>query len=422
MRIWIKKARIIAPGQPLNGMIRDIWIEGGIIGEIAERLPDREADQVVEGEQLHVSPGWMDVFAHFCDPGYEYKEDLGSGADAAAAGGYTEVLVIPDTQPPLQSKSMVEYVVRRTASLPVRVRPIGAVSRDLEGAALAEMYEMWQSGAIAFSDGLSPLQSSGLLLKALQYVKAFDGVIIQIPEDISISQHGLMHEGLWSTRLGMPGKAAIAEEILLKRDLELLRYTGSRMHVTGISLRRSAELIRQAREAGLQVTCSVTPHHLLLDDSALQGYDSHLKVNPPLRDQAEVAGLRQAVMDGWVDCFATHHHPQDPDSKQKEFEYAGEGMIGLESAFGVLGLALPELSLERKIAMLTTGPRQVFGIPVPRLEQGQPANLTLFDPDAEWVFEQEHLASRSRNSPFLGKTLKGRVRGTVLDGHMRVNS
>jgi dihydroorotase len=257
------------------------------------------------------------------------------------------------------------------------------------------------------------VQSSGLLLKALQYVKAFGGTLIQIPDDTGISHHGLMHEGLWSTRLGMPGKPAIAEEILIRRDLELLRYTGSRLHFTGVSLEKSIDLIREAKAAGLAVSCSITPYHLSLADDTLQEYDSNYKVNPPLREQKDITALRKAVKEGIIDCFATHHLPQEADSKQKEFEYAEDGMIGLESAFGILGNALPGVSIDHKINLLAINPRRLFDLPVPEIAEKAAANLTLFDPDLEWTFGESDIRSKSRNSPFLGKQLKGKVFGIL---------
>jgi dihydroorotase len=412
MRILLKKVRIIAPGQALDGQVRDLLVEEGIIRKIAEEI-NTDAEHTFFKENIHVSPGWMDVFSHFCDPGFEYKEDLESGSKSAVAGGFTGIMVIPNTCPPLESKAEIEYVIRKSQYLPVNIFPIGAVSRELGGKALAEMYDMKQSGAIAFSDGILPLQSSGLLLKALQYVKAFNGIIIQIPDDTGISHHGLMHEGIWSTRLGMPGKPAIAEEILVERDLKLLKYTESRLHFTGVSLKKSVDLIEEAKSAGLHVTCSVTPYHLMLSDENLQQYDSVYKVNPPLREEKDILALRKALKEGIIDCIATHHFPQDRDSKEKEFEYAGEGMIGLESCFGVLGNALDDLTAGQKVQLLAVNPRKIFGLPIPEIKEGAEADLTLFDPDEIWTFEEKDIRSKSENSPFIKNKLRGKPWGIV---------
>ncbi|WP_341839195.1 dihydroorotase [Chitinophaga caseinilytica] len=412
MQILLKSATIVSEQSPFNGQRKDILIDNGVITSIADEIAPGNAT-VINGSGLHVSGGWMDVFAHFCDPGQEYKEDLQSGALAAAAGGFTAVMIVPNTQPAIDTKSQIAYVHSSTRNSVAEVLPVGAITKKLEGASLAEMYEMRDAGAVAFSDGLKPVQSSGLMLKALQYVKAFDGTVIQIPDDTTISGHGLMHEGIHSTRLGMPGKPAIAEEIMLKRDLDLLEYTGSRLHVTAVSTRESIRLIAAAKARGLQVTCSVTPYHLLFTDADMASYDSFLKVNPPLRTQDDVDALRAAVADGTVDCIATHHQPQDWDAKQVEFEYAKPGMIGLETAFAALRAALPELATDRLVKLLSDNPRRIFGQPVSPIAEGAPANLTIFEPETEYTLSDDRFQSKSRNTPFLGKSAKGSVTGII---------
>lgn len=412
MHILLKNVKIVAPSSALHGQQQDILIENGVIRQIAPAITAGNA-QVVAGDNLHVSIGWMDVFAHFCDPGQEYKEDLQSGALAAAKGGFTTVMIVPNTQPAIHTKPQVSYVLSQTAHSPVQVLPIGAATKNVEGSALSEMYEMQEAGAVAFSDGFKPIQSPGLLLKALQYVKAFDGTIIQVPDDQSISAHGLMHEGLYSTRLGMPGKPALAEELIIQRDIELAEYTGSRLHLTGVSTARSIDLITRAKARGIRVTCSVTPYHLSLTDAHLLNYNTNLKVNPPLRTAEDVAALQEAVLSGVVDCFATHHQPQDWDAKQLEFEYAKNGMIGLETCFGVLRRHLPQLPLDQLINLLSVQPRRIFNLPVPEIKEGAVANLTIFDPSAAYTFSAADIASRSKNSAYIGEQLTGKVRGIV---------
>lgn len=421
MHILLKNVKIIAPSSPLHGQQKDISIQNGIIQQIGNNLEDARAT-VISGDNLHVSAGWMDVFAHFCDPGQEHKEDLQSGIRAAATGGFTTVMIVPNTQPALHTKPQIEYVLSRTRHSAATVLPIGAATKNLEGAGLAEMYEMQQAGAVAFSDGFKPLQSPGLMLKALQYIKAFDGTLIQVPDDQSISAHGLMHEGIYSTQLGMPGKPALAEELIIQRDLELAKYTDSRIHFTGISTRKSVELIAAAKADGIKVTCSVTPYHLSLTDAQLIHYDTHLKVNPPLRSADDVKALQEAVLHGTIDCIATHHTPQDWDAKQVEFEYAKNGMIGLETAFGVLRQYLPQLPLEQLINMLTIHPRKIFGLPQPALQEGAAANLTVFDPETGWQFTKAHIASRSKNSAYIGEQLKGKVHATVNGPVFHINN
>ncbi len=268
MKILIRKARIVDPSSPFQDSTQDIFIQNGKIIEIAENIQS-DADQIIERDGLHVSPGWVDVFASFNDPGFEFKETLETGSRAAAAGGFTQVFVIPNTKPVIDTKSQVEYIKRKSSELPASIHPIGAVSKNAEGKELAEMYDMYASGAIAFSDGTNPLQSAGLVVKALQYVKAFDGILMQLPDDISIGTYGLMNEGVVSTRLGLPGKPAMSEELMVARDIKLSRYSNSRLHFTGVSSAKSLEYIGRAKAGGIAVSCSVTPYHLYFTDEDL---------------------------------------------------------------------------------------------------------------------------------------------------------
>ncbi len=417
MHILLKNVRILAPSSPFHGQQKDISIHNGIIQQVADHLEDSHAT-VISGKNLHVSAGWVDIFSHFSDPGQEHKEDLYSGIQAAAKGGYATVMVVPNTQPALHTKAQIEYVISKTRHSAVSVLPIGAATKNLEGTGLAEMYEMKQAGAVAFSDGWKPIQSPGLLLKALQYIKAFNGTLIQLPDDQSVSAHGLMNEGIYSTQLGMPGKPALAEELIVQRDIELAKYTDSHLHITGITTRKSVEMIAAAKAQGIKITCSVTPYHLSLTDASLINYDTNLKVNPPLRGADDVKALQEAVKNGIIDCFATHHLPQDWDAKILEFEYAKNGMIGLESTFGVLRKHLPEVPLDQLLTMLTDNPRKIFGLQQPSLQEGAVANLTVFNPDEEWTFTEADIASRSKNSAYIGAALKGRAVAVVNNGQV----
>lgn len=421
MQVLIKQARIISPASPYNGQIKDILITDGIIAKIADTITEKDA-QVIEQNGLCASIGWVDLFSAFGDPGFEYKETIETGTDAAAAGGFTDVLVLPNTNPVVQNKAQVEYIIQKSKNLPVSVYPIGALTKNTEGKDLAEMYDMHLSGAIAFGDGIHSVQSSGILLKALQYVKGFNGTIIQIPDDKSIGANGLMNEGIVSTQLGLPGKPAIAEELMVARDIKLARYTGSKIHFTGIASAKSLDYIRRGKAAGVAVTCSVTPYHLFFTDEDIRGYDTNLKVNPPLRNEADRQALLQAVADGTIDCIASHHFPQNWDGKTCEFEYAKEGMIGLETLFGVLGkTVIGQWTLEKCIEALSVTPRTIFGLPVPEIKEAAAANITLFNADAEYVFDETMIKSKSKNSPFIGKELKGKVIGIINKGKIRLN-
>jgi dihydroorotase len=409
MKVLIKSAKITCPSSPHHGKTLDIFIENGVISSIGNNLKSK-ADYTIQADNLHASLGWTDLFANFFDPGYEYKETLQTGATAAASGGFTSVAIIPNTNPVIDNKSQVEYITNSGRDLPVTIYPIGAITKKAEGKELSEMYDMHQSGAIAFSDGTNSFLSSGIMLKALQYVKAFNGIIIQLPDDKNINPGGLMNEGITSTRLGLPGKPAIAEEISIARDIELLKYTESGIHFTGISTKRSLELIANAKKQGLRVTCSVTPYHLFFNEEDLLTYDTNLKVNPPLRTKEDMIALREGVKNGTIDFIASHHLPHEWDSKTCEFEYAKNGMIGLESMFGVVTSC--GINPDQFIQMQTNNINSILGLSSD-LKEGSAASITLYDPSAEYTFTEQHIHSKSKNSPFIGKILKGKVIGII---------
>lgn len=419
MKVLIKQAVIIDPASPHHQSKKDIFIDNGFIQHIAADI-NESADTVIREEGLHVSCGWTDIFADFCDPGHEYKESLESGAAAAAAGGFVSVMIIPNTKPAIDNKIQVEYILHRSQALPVNIIPLGAITKNTDGKELAEMYDMYNSGAPVFSDGIHPVQSAGILLKALQYIKPFNGVIIQVPSDKNLVPHGLMHEGIMSTRLGLPGLPALAEELMIERDIRLVEYTGSRIHFTGISAAVSLQHIRHAKEAGLQVTCSVTPYHLSFCDEDLTGYDTNLKVNPPLRSRADMMALRQAVTDGLVDCIASHHLPQDYDNKVVEFEYAKNGMTGLETCYPVLKAAMPDVSEERWVELLSANPLKIFGLPVHKIAVNEQACLTMYNPTSEFLYGG-NIRSKSVNSPFISRDMKGKIAGIVNANKLFLN-
>lgn len=420
MNILVRQVRINDPASPFHQQTADVLIANGIIANVQPRL-SVTADQVLEADNLHLSPGWVDIFANFCDPGYEYKETLETGAMAAAAGGFTDVLIVPNTAPVVHNKAGVEYAIQKNYRSPVTIHPIGAVTKNTEGKDLAEMYDMHQSGAVAFSDGTNSIQSSGVLLKALQYVQAIDKTIIQLPDDKAIQPHGLMNEGIISTQLGLAGKPAIAEEVMIARDIELVKYTGSKIHFTGISTQKSVALIKAAKQQGLNVSCSVTPYHLYYCDEDIANYNTNLKVNPPLRTKKDREALRTAVLDGTIDCIASHHMPQDTDSKMVEFEYAKYGMIGLQTSFAVVKTCLPQISVEQLMDVFYINPRRIFDLPTPGIQLQQPARLTLWQPDVKWTVQNSQLFSKSKNTPFMGAELTGRPFGIINQDKLFLN-
>ena len=412
MSILLRQATIVDPSSPFHLQKADILVQQGVIKSIAREIT-QEADQVLDKKNLYVSPGWVDVFAHFPDPGYEYKETLETGSLAAASGGYTDVFLLPNTSPSIHNKAGVEYIVQRTKIHPVNLHPLAAITRDTEGKNLAEMYDMGISGAVAYSDGLNSLQSPGVMLKALQYVQAVSKTIIQLPDDKSVNPAGLMNEGIVSTQLGLPGRPAIAEELMIARDIELLKYTGSKLHITGVSTRKSVELIRKAKDDGLDISCSVTPYHIFFTENDLKGYDTNLKVNPPLRSEDDRTALIKAILDGTVDCIASHHIPQDNDSKVVEFEYAKHGMIGLQTAFALTRTSIPQLSIEKLVELFSSNARRIFNLNDGKIDVDNFASLTLFVPDEHFSFEKSDNMSKSSNSPLFGKTLIGKPVGII---------
>lgn len=412
MKILINNVTIADPQSPFHLQTLSVFIDAGIIKQIAPNI-NEPADEIIDAKNAFISPGFTDIFAHAADPGFEHNETLASLADAAIAGGYTTVAVLPNTNPVVDKKTTVSYIKNTAANLPVHVCSMGAVSKQIEGKELAEMYDMKSAGAVAFTDGIKPVQNAGLLLKALQYVKAFNGVIIQVPIDTSIGANGLMHEGITSTRLGLPGIPAMAEELIVARDIKLSRYTDSHVHFTGVSSPKSLEYINRAKEGGLKVTCSVTPYHLYFCDEDLLNYDTNLKVNPPLRSKEDMIALRRAVMNGTVDAIASHHIPQDWDSKTIEFEYAKEGMISLQTALFCLVTILPDISPEQVVNLFSIHPRKILSLPQTIIEVGATAECTLWSKIGTTTLTLENNKSKSNNSPFMNKTLQGGIIAVV---------
>jgi len=415
MLLLLKNVRIV--GEKDEKRPQDILIRDGVIEAIGDGLSVEKGAEVWELPGACVSPGWFDAGIQACDPGYEHREDLHSAARAAAAGGFTAVASFPNTNPAIHSKSEILYIKNKTAGSPVTFYPVGAISQGCEGKDLAELFDMHSAGAIAFSDGQKAVQDAGLLLRALQYAQAFNGLIINEPHHKTIAAGGQMHEGIVSTSLGLKGVPALAEEIVVQRDLSLLEYAQGRLHLHLLSTAKSVALVRAAKKAGLPVTASVAVANLCFSDEKLADFDSNWKIMPPLRSKEDAEALLEGVTDGTIDFICSNHTPWDEEAKNLEFPYAEFGMTGLETAFALcrtfLGKKLTVNDLVKKIAL---APRRVFGLPIPEIKPGAPAELTVFAPDAEWIFEEKNIRSKSRNTPFIGQTFKGKVLGIINNG------
>lgn len=413
MTILIRDADIISPGSTHNRKKMDVLIEGGMIIQIKKNIPVRSNYKVIEEEGLCVSPGWMDLQAVSGDPGLEFKEDLDSLIACSAAGGFTAVCVHNYNSPALHNKTQIEYILNKTRNKIVDIYPLGTITVEAKGHDLAEMYDMKQSGAIAFSDHKHPIKDAGMVLRALQYAENTGSFIITHCNDTSISSGGQMNEGEVSTSLGLKGIPGLAEELMIERNLSILNYAGGRLHVPTISTKASLDLIRKAKNAGLKVTCGVAAVNLLLDDTVLREFDTNYKLDPPLRTKKDVQAMRNGVEAGIIDVIVSDHLPQDTESKELEFDLADNGIINLQTAFCCALEAMKEKNLNAIIDALSCKPRQIMGLPVQVIEEGMDVNLTLFNPSAKTEFTTRSNRSHSENSPFFNQQLQGRVVGIV---------
>lgn len=421
MEIIIRSARIVDTGSAFHNQIKDILISNGKIRKIGAKLQNTSKAKEIKADNLHVSLGWFDLNTFLAEPGYEQKETIETGCAAAAFGGFTHVCAMPNTLPVTQTKAQIEYVLRKSADEIVSVHPIGAITQNTEGKELAEVYDMHNAGAVAFSDGLHASANAGMVERALLYVKAFDGLVMNHPEEKSISKNGAMNEGVTSTKLGLPGAPALAEEISVNRDLYILEYTESKLHLLDISLKRSVELIRNAKKKGLKISSSVNAHNLFLDETAVGNYNTNYKVNPHLRSKEDIAALAKGIADGTIDTITSAHQPHDEECKKLEFDKADFGIIGLETCFAVANTALKDkVELEKIVEAISNNPRKVLGIES-KIEEGAEADLTLFNPDLKWTFAEGDIKSKSKNTPFVGADFTGKAIGVINKGKLQLN-
>jgi len=413
MIILIKNATILLSGNPYHGKKMDILIEHGRISQV-EAVINTAADKVIEGNKLYCTIGLADIGTHSGEPGFEHRETIKSLADAAHAGGYTALITFPNTKPYIQTKAEIKYLKDKGKEYSINIMPAGGLSKDGQGQEIAEYIDMYQAGAVAFTDGLKSCNNSGLLLRALQYVTHFGGTIIHHPKDEFLSHGGQMHEGIKSTELGLKGIPAEAEFTMLYRDLMLLEYSRSKMIVHAISSAKSVDLLKNYKKEGSSLTSTVAYLNLCVNDNILEGFDTLYKVTPSVRTENDRAALVRGISDGTIDAIISNHIPLEEDLKKVEFPYAAFGAGGLETAFcATIDTLKNEVILEKLTDCFTKGPRQILDLEIPDIKPGQPADLCVFDIDSPWTFNRTN--SLSPNNPFLNrKSFECRIKATIL--------
>jgi dihydroorotase len=422
-RLLVRGARLLDPAAGTDAE-HTLVVEDGNVAAILPAGPSTPAEtdaQLIAAEGLLLLPGLIDLHVHLREPGEERKETLRTGGLAAAAGGFTALVAMPNTDPPIDSRMAIEWLVTRAArTCPVRVYPTGAVTLGQRGELLADFGAMREAGAVAFSDDGRPVMSSGVMRRALERARVFGMPIAAHEEDLSLSRGAIAHEGLQAARLGLRGAPSQAEEVMVRRDLALCELTGGRLHLCHLSTEASVRALREARSRGLPVTAEVTPHHLSLTEEAVGDYDANRKMNPPLRTDADVKALRAALADGTIDVIATDHAPHTRADKQLDFDHAANGVVGLETALstGLSLVAQGALTLRRLVEALSSRPARIFDLPGGTLAVGQPADFTLVDLGTSWKVDAERFQSKGRNSPFQGQSLPGVVRLTAVGGEV----
>ncbi len=420
MKLLIKSVVILHPDGKTEKNQQDIFINNGTIDTIGVGLAADKDTEIFDAGGAYVSIGWLDMKANFRDPGDEVKEGIPSGLEAALAGGFTGVVLMSSAKPAVQSKADVEYIRNRANGHLVTLYPTGALSVNREGKDITEMFDMKQAGAVAFTDDKRAVADSGLMLRALQYAGNCDSLVIAYADDKNISGKGQVNEGLSGTVAGLKGIPAFSEELMVSRDLQICRYTGSRLHFSTLSTASAVNMVRDAKKEGLPVSAEVCAHQLFFDDSSIMDYDTNYKVKPPFRTHNDVAALIAGVNDGTIDVICSDHQPEDPESKIVEFDFAAFGISGIETAFAVANTASAgKIKLSRIIDAFTVRPRQLLGIPIPEIKQGAAATLTIFNPDLTWTPSANELKSKSKNNPFIGMQLKGRPVAVVANGQFR---
>ena len=417
MTILLKSAIIIDSSSPFHLQKKDLLIKNGIITKIASSIKNDDSIKEIKLKNLHISQGWFDTSVCFCEPGFEERETIENGLITAAKSGFTAVAVNPNTYPVADNKSAIEYIKNKANGFATSLYPIGNLTKKGESKDIAELFDMQNSGAIAFGDYNKPISNANLLKIGLLYAQNFDGLVLSFPQDSAIASNGLVNEEKISTKLGLKGIPAMAEELQIVRDLFMLEYTGGKLHIPTISTQKSVKLIKEAKKKGLNVTCSVAAHHLVLTDNELTKFDTNTKVLPPLRTLKDTKALIKGLKDGVIDMITSDHNPINIEHKKVEYQNAKFGTIGLESLFGALNKVV---ETETLITCLTTNPRNRFNIEKVSINEGEKANLTLFNPDFEYTFTENNIYSTSKNSVFLNKKLNGKVYGIIANNNIEI--
>ena len=415
MNVLLKSATIVDSKSPLNTKVRDILIENGKIVKIAAKIPDAEKCKTITLKNLHVSCGWFDSSVSFGEPGYEERETIKNGLLTAAKSGFTGIALNSNTNPPIDNKSIVDFLLNNERNSAVDLHPIACLTKGSKGTEIAELFDMKNAGSVAFGDYKKAISNPNLMKIALLYAQNFDGLVLSFPQDNAITNNGIANESDSITKLGLKGNPALAEELQIARDLFLLEYTGGKLHIPTISTQTSVKLIKDAKKKGLDITCSVSAHHLSLTDDLLSGFDSNFKVAPPIRTKKDTMALIKGVKEGTIDMITSDHNPIDIEHKKVEFENALDGTIGLESLFGAVHQII---DLETVINCLTTNPRRRLGLEEIYIKEGEKANLTLFNPFEEYTFTEKEILSTSKNSAFLNKNLKGKAYGVFANNKL----
>ena len=415
--ILLKGGEIYDPFININ-KVADILIENGIIIKIKKNIPIKSNYNVIDCKKEIITNGFIDLHVHFREPGFEFKETIMSGSISAFYGGYTRVCTMPNTNPVIDNPELIQYIIDESHKTPIYIHPIGAITKGQEGTELAEIGEMVSAGAVAISDDGIPVSNSQIMRYALEYSKKFNIPVINHAEDSYLVNDGLMHEGINSLKLGLPGNPSIAESSMIFRDMSIAEHVGGKIHVPHVSSRKSIEIIKNFKSKGINVTSEVTPHHLCLTDDILLNYDTNAKVSPPIRSEKDRKALIHAIKNGTIDCIATDHAPHAIEDKEKDFENASCGMIGLESAFGLVNktLSKSKVALKSIINLFTINPSKIFNIMPNMIKEGNLAELNVIDPRIEWIFQNKHIQSKSYNTPIIGKHLKGKVLITINKG------